>query len=1120
MSELEHLTNIILTILSKDNQARNESESYLGELQMKNLDQYILVFIQLLSESPRKDVRTFCSLHLRRLLSNFAQDSGESDWHKLAGETQKIIKENLMQVLLKESESSCRKILCELVGELAATIKTMTGDTKKSCAPEGREWDEINNNIWNFLTSSEIALIGSGFKILGILLRYCHFEYVQHAEQLVPILKQAIEHNELRIKSVAIETLSEYVENADFKHCKPFIQLVPLLLDNIIIIIDKNEDLGVEAMAHLTDMIEIEAKIFKQHFVKVFETLKAISMNEDITTSAIRENALETIVILIEKFPKLSSKQQGIAKAIYEAVFSYMVTIIPDVDNEWLKPPEGFLQSNDSDNDSQELSVKYCTDLFNRIIATLGQEESLPALSAMLQDMVNTNNWRYKYSALMALSQVGEHINDVQEMDPLVAFNLNFLKDENPKVRYAALHCIGQLSDDRRYDFQQRFSTTIIPALIDSFNDKVPRVTAHGLAALTNFLEGASKKGVEGWIQNILEPCFGFIDTGISLVKENAISTIAALAEAARQDFVPYWEKTAEIIFTVLKNVDQREYKQVRGQAIECLTIMGEAVGKAEFQKAAPEVIAAMLAIQQNHIEESDPQKPYLLAGWQRLSSLLRQEFTPYLKEIVPSLFSLIEAIIKSYEKRQTASRDDDDAYDTKNALGENDEDGKMMHSANTSDSEEVSLAVKMLATFLAESSVGYLPYVEKTAEIFTYLLAHCKNDTVRLTAAKALPALMSVLGTTTSEDKERIIVMTGNMFLNLLWNIYSEEIEVGNLMTYLTSMKGIIQNSGRIMEPRQLTALNDNILSALKESDQRKTNNNKELEEAGEEADEDQILMVEEENEKEEELHCTIAELIGGILSTHQELELDFARLLMTSVLPQAINPNSSPKLQKFGLLLVIAMIQHLGRSLIPDEYPKLCEILMNFTVSKIPEVRDVSAEGIGILAEKTGESFQSIAVDAVNAIYGALAARPRKEEDQRTFWRARARVVIALGKILKYQSSYINTKESIQIWFKNLPIAYYIDEAKAQHEMLVDIISDIDPRLIFGDNGESLGAAVKIFAQLGNTKLIYDTWIPKMRKILESLEADENSKPLLAAAIENLDEELRGKLVKVMTK
>ena len=49
MSELEHLTNIILTILSKDNQARNESEAYLQELQVKDLDQYTLVFIQLLN---------------------------------------------------------------------------------------------------------------------------------------------------------------------------------------------------------------------------------------------------------------------------------------------------------------------------------------------------------------------------------------------------------------------------------------------------------------------------------------------------------------------------------------------------------------------------------------------------------------------------------------------------------------------------------------------------------------------------------------------------------------------------------------------------------------------------------------------------------------------------------------------------------------------------------------------------------------------------------------------------------------------------------------------------------------------------------------------------------------
>jgi len=94
-------------------------------------------------------------------------------------------------------------------------------------------------------------------------------------------------------------------------------------------------------MANLTDMIEIEPKMFRTHFRDVFDTLKFLGQNKKIDTPALRENALETMVILIQKSPKLAGKQEGIAKDAYEAIFSYMVICADEIDDEWLRPSEG-----------------------------------------------------------------------------------------------------------------------------------------------------------------------------------------------------------------------------------------------------------------------------------------------------------------------------------------------------------------------------------------------------------------------------------------------------------------------------------------------------------------------------------------------------------------------------------------------------------------------------------------------------------------------------------------------------------------------------------------------------------------------------------------------------------
>jgi hypothetical protein len=49
MSELEQLADIITVILGKDNQARKQSEALLTQLQAKDLNQYILLFGNLLN---------------------------------------------------------------------------------------------------------------------------------------------------------------------------------------------------------------------------------------------------------------------------------------------------------------------------------------------------------------------------------------------------------------------------------------------------------------------------------------------------------------------------------------------------------------------------------------------------------------------------------------------------------------------------------------------------------------------------------------------------------------------------------------------------------------------------------------------------------------------------------------------------------------------------------------------------------------------------------------------------------------------------------------------------------------------------------------------------------------
>jgi hypothetical protein len=71
----------------------------------------------------------------------------------------------------------------------------------------------------------------------------------------------------------------------------------------------------------------------------------------------------------------------------------------------------------------------------------------------------------------MAFSQVGEYVDEVDKIRPMVPVILQHLQHPNPKIRYAALHCIGQLSDDMPGDFQKAFHVEVMSALILSLDD-------------------------------------------------------------------------------------------------------------------------------------------------------------------------------------------------------------------------------------------------------------------------------------------------------------------------------------------------------------------------------------------------------------------------------------------------------------------------------------------------------------------------------------------------------------------------------------------------------------------------------------------------------------------------
>ncbi len=314
-----------------------------------------------------------------------------------------------------------------------------------------------------------------------------------------------------------------------------------------------------------------------------------------------------------------------------------MIDIDEDIDEDWMKPKEGFRVDEEEEEEDSVAFGKTCVD---RLVSSIGDEIMLPLLSTLVQaTLANNQDWRYKNAGLMALSQVGEYLDDIQKIAPMVPVIVQHLQHPNPKIRYAALHCIGQMADDMTEDFQENFHEQVLPALTLVLDDPIPRVQAHACAALTNFFEGCDENIIVNYVGTIMPKLCNLIQIGISIIKENAVTALASLAEAAKEQFTQFFDECLGFLCNYLGGFNEPQYKQFKGQVIEAVTIISASVGLEKFRPHAQVVINAMLEIQNKQLDSKDPQRTYLLSAWQRICILMGVEFGQYLQYVIPSLF-------------------------------------------------------------------------------------------------------------------------------------------------------------------------------------------------------------------------------------------------------------------------------------------------------------------------------------------------------------------------------------------------------------------------------------------------------------------------------------------------
>lgn len=260
----------------------------------------------------------------------------------------------------------------------------------------------------------------------------------------------------------------------------------------------------------------------------------------------------------------------------------------------------------------------------DRLANKLGGSVLLAPTFQWLPRMMTSSAWRDRHAALMAISAISEGCRDMMEaeLDKILDLVVPALRDSHPRVRWAGCNALGQMSTDFAGIMQEKYHSIVLTHIIPVLESPEPRwdknspeallntnllagrVQSHAAAALVNFCEEAEKEVLEPYLDNLLQHLLNLLHNDQKrYVQEQALSTIATIADSAEVAFSRYYDTLMPLLFNVLNRPQDPESKDLRllnAKAMECATLIALAVGRERLGNDAVQLVQVLGRIQRS----------------------------------------------------------------------------------------------------------------------------------------------------------------------------------------------------------------------------------------------------------------------------------------------------------------------------------------------------------------------------------------------------------------------------------------------------------------------------------------------------------------------------------------
>ncbi|KAG5930573.1 hypothetical protein E4U42_006661 [Claviceps africana] len=1023
------LTQLLQALQSADNATRSQAEEHLQNNWTGSRPEVLLVGLAEQIQGAGDNVaRSFAAVIFRRIASKTRKIEAGNNvdvFYSLAKDQAIVIRQKLLQTLANESDRTVRNKISDAVAEVA-----------RQYTDNNDSWPELLGVLFQLSQAPEEDKRENAFRVFkttpGIIEK-------QHEETVLQAFQRGFQDDAVTVRLAAMEAFASFFSTISKKSQTKYYSLIPDVLNILPPIKDSqdSDDLS-KALLALIDLAETAPKMFKQLFQNLVQFSVSVIQDKELD-SICRQNALELMATFSDYAPSMCRKDPSYTNDMITQCLSLMTDLGEDDDDaaEWLA-------SDDLDQDESDQNHVAGEQTMDRLANKLGGQTILAPTFNWLPRMMNSMAWRDRHAALMAISAISEGCRDlmISELSQVLDLVIPALQDAHPRVRWAGCNALGQMSTDFAPKMQTDFYDRVLKAVVPVLNSPEARVKSHAAAALVNFCEEAEKSILEPYLDDLLAHLFQLLQSDKRYVQEQALSTIATIADAAQAAFSKYYDTLMPLLVNVLQNQSEKEYRLLRGKAMECATLIALAVGRERLGQDAMTLVNLLANIQANITDADDPQAQYLMHCWGRMCRVMGSDFVPFLENVMPPLLELAVA------KADIQLLEDDELAEQMN--GEDGWEfvplkGKMI-GIRTSTMDDKHMAIELLVVYAQVLEAAFAPFVANIMEkIALPGLAFFFHDPVRYISAKLVPQLLSsykkAYGCPSNELAGLWTATVGKLL-----EVLSAEPSIETLAEMFQCFYESVEVVGKdCLSAAHMNGFIDSVLSTIEDYQHRVLQRAEDKEGATADDVEDEAEEIEREIEEDQTLLSDMNKAFHSIFKNHGAAFLPAWERLMGTY--EGFLRSPDPTQRQWGLCIIDDVLEYCG----PESHRYanyITQPLLEGCQDSSAAIRQAASYGIGVAAHHGGAAWTQFLGGSVPYLLRVTQV-PDARSDENVY--ATENACAAIAKILHYNaSSVVDPQSVIAQWVETLPVINDEEAAPYAYGYLAQLIDQQNPIIL----------------------------------------------------------------------